>query len=1027
MPITVRLTRTIPALALATSLLFSSNQSQAQLSHEQGVTERIWDKANDAFEKNQFALAMNVFEEYIAISNNPNSERHVEAEYLSAICALNLYNKDAEYRIDAFIERYPESVYVQDALWEIGDHHYKRRHFNKAAAAFDQVNIRKLPKDQQRELRFKRGHSLFEEKNYEKARFDLFEVMKKPGAFLEPATYYFSHIAYINNKPQVALEGFEDIANHPDFVDLVPVYIAQTLHATEQYSRLKNYGSDLLENTSGIEEDMRTEIARLVGDAFYKDQEFTDASPYLEVAWKGTRGPGRKAEFAYQVGYTRYRMGKWRDALDCLALTAREDDKLGQNAIYHMADCYIQLGQKDKARNAFGRAASKDYDQEIMEDALFSYAKLAFELSYNPFDDAITAFKTYIENYPNSVRHDDAYRFLLQVYLTSRDYERALDALDQIQDKDPTVQRSYQLLSYNRGVELYQAGDYTNALNYFRKVRIYPIDSKLAAESHYWEGEAHFALKDYKSATGAYAAFSKAPGGYLSEYYPAADYARGYALFKRKMYLDALSAFRSYIDAYPDENERRYNDAELRTADCFYAQKEFSRAVNYYNRCLERNTNFLDYILFQRGMAYSLSELDGSLEAQIVDFDRLLDEYPKSRFVVDALYESARTQIELNNLDDAKRRINILLESHPRNPRTKEALVDLCLIGIKQSQDEEVLKIWDQIRSSYGNDPIASDAYNIVEPLLIDRGLLDNLPPAVGLTGQEIEERLFKAAVNLAIEGNYSQALPRLEEYLRQYENGNHIGEANFYLATCLNDAQDFSGALLSYEKVLNLPPSEFTEAAALGAATLSWNAGDYPRALDHYRLLAEVATIQSNKLESSIGSMRCYYLLDQPDQAFEFANEVYNEESTPASIKRTAALWLGRINYDSGNIDDALSKFNSLVEFGGSVGAESQFMISQIQYDSKDYTSAEQSIFTLVGEYPTYDEWKHKGFLLLVNTYIGLEDMFQARATAESIIENVSEEWVQDACSDLLMKIEELEAEVINIEEENSNDEEQD
>ena len=308
-------------LALTAALSTVPIISIAQLTVEMDGTERIWDKANDAFEKNQFALAMNVFEEYISSSNNPNSDRHVEAEYLSAICALNLYHKDAEYRIDAFIEKYPESVYVQDALWEIGDHHYKRRHFKKAAKAFDQVNIRKLPKDQQRELRFKRGHSLFEEANYEKARYDLFEVMKKPGAFLEPATYYFSHIAYINNKPQVALESFEDIADHPDFVDLVPVYIAQTLHATEQYSRLKVYGSDLLENTSGIEEDMRTEIARLVGDAFYKDQEFTEASPYLEVAWKGTRGPGRKAEFAYQVGYTRYRMGKWRDALDCLALT----------------------------------------------------------------------------------------------------------------------------------------------------------------------------------------------------------------------------------------------------------------------------------------------------------------------------------------------------------------------------------------------------------------------------------------------------------------------------------------------------------------------------------------------------------------------------------------------------------------------------------------------------------------------------------------------------------------------------------
>ena len=41
--------------------------------------------------------------------------------------------------------------------------------------------------------------------------------MKKDGPFLEPSTYYFSHIAYINGKPQVALEGFEAIADHSDF------------------------------------------------------------------------------------------------------------------------------------------------------------------------------------------------------------------------------------------------------------------------------------------------------------------------------------------------------------------------------------------------------------------------------------------------------------------------------------------------------------------------------------------------------------------------------------------------------------------------------------------------------------------------------------------------------------------------------------------------------------------------------------------------------------------------------------------
>ena len=999
-------------------VLTPSLEVKSQLTHELEPKERMWSKANDAYEKEQYSLAMKSFGDFMEFEEDTKSERYVKAAYLEALCGLNLYNRDAEYRIDAFITAYPESPYVQNALWEIANHHYKRRHYKNAAAAFNEVDLRRLPKDKQRELRFKRGHSLFERGDFDAARFDLFEVMKEEGPYFAPATYYFSHISYMNNKPQVALDGFESIAAHADFVDIVPIYIAQTLHSTEQFSRLKEYGTPLLDESAGLEEQERTEIARLVGDAYYKDQDFEAASPFLELAWEGTRGPGRKAEFAYEIGYTRYRMGAWRDALDVLALTAREDNKLGQNAIYHMADCYIQLDQKGKARSAFGRAASKDYDIEIMEDALFSYAKLAFQLSYNPFDDAIVAFQKYLDQYPNSVRRDEAYRFLLDVYLTSRDYDRALNALDKIQDKDLTVRASYQLLAYNRGVELYQGGNYEQALVYFNKVRTYPIDAQLAAESYYWEGECYFSLRDYVNATGSYSKFSRSPGGYLSTYYPAADYARGYALFKRKKYFDALSAFRSYLEANPDDSQKRIHDAELRTADCFYAKKEFDRAVTYYDKCLDRvteNKGNIDYILYQRAMSTSLTQTTESLEDQIKGLDRLLEEYPKSRFVVDALYESARTQIERNELDDARRRLDVLLSAHPRNPRTKEALVDLCLIGIKQNRPDDVLETWDRIRTTYGNDPIAADAYNIVEPLLIDRGLLDNLPAAVGLSGEDIESRLFDAAVGLALEEKYTQALPRLEEYLRQYDNGHHLDEAHFYLAACLNNAGDKNGALLSYETVLALPPGDFTEAAALAAATLAWNEGNYPRALQHYRLLADISSIQSNKLESSIGQMRCYYLLDQPAQAFTFANNVYSDPGTPESIKRTASIWLGRIHYDSKEHEQALIFFESTVKFGGNVGAESQFMISKIKYDLGDYESAETNIFTLVSDFSAYDEWKFKGFLLLVKTYIGLDDLFQARATAESILENVEVEWVQNACSDLMLEIESMEVTEIN------------
>lgn len=47
---------------------------------------------------------------------------------------------------------------------------------------------------------------------------------------------------------------------------------------------------------------------------------------------------------------------------------------------------------------------------------------------------------------------------------------------------------------------------------------------------------------------------------------------------------------------------------------------------------------------------------------------------------------------------------------------------------------------------------------------------------------------------------------------------------------------------------------------------------------------------------------------------------------------------------------------------------------------------------------------------MLLVSTYIGLNDFFQARATAKSILANVQAPAVQEAVSDLLLEIDALE-----------------
>ena len=62
-------------------------------------------------------------------------------------------------------------------------------------------------------------------------------------------------------------------------------------------------------------------------------------------------------------------------------------------------------------QQAFKTASMPEFDVDIWEDAFFHYAKLAYELSFNPFDDAIVAFETHFEQFPSSARRDEAYCF----------------------------------------------------------------------------------------------------------------------------------------------------------------------------------------------------------------------------------------------------------------------------------------------------------------------------------------------------------------------------------------------------------------------------------------------------------------------------------------------------------------------------------------------------------------------------------------------------------------------------------------
>ncbi|MFT4683188.1 MAG: TolA-binding protein [Flavobacteriales bacterium] len=983
-----------PALAQQTATFVSS--------------EHTYREALDLFDKEKYATAQKIFEQFIEKEDNVLSERSINAEYYSGICAMYLFHKDAEYRLEKFVNDHPESPWVNKVYYELASYNYRRKSYKKALEWFAFTNPKDLREEDRLEYFFKRGHCYFERDQFEEARLDFAEVKDVESEYQIPSLYYYSHIVYTQGQYETALDGFKILEKDENFAPVAPYYITQILYNQERYDELLEYAPSLVDstNTSGIKR--LPEIARLIGDSYYRESKYNQALPYLERYHEETAKKDKSREDFFQLGYAYYQSGEFNMALDHLNEASQEDDELAQSAVYHMADCYLKLDKKEYARSAFKKVSEMDHNITLKEDALFNYAKLAFELSYNPFHEAITAFETYLQDYPNSARSDEAYEFLLSVYMKTKAYEKALESLDRIENKDTRTKEAYQVVAFNRGVELYQAGRYDEAELFFNKVNQYPVNPSLVAESLFWKAELAYASRDYTKAVGIYNQFLTEPGSYQSEFYNNGNYGLGYSLFNQKKYISAASAFRKYIDQFKGDDVKRKNDALLRIGDCYYVNKDFDRAIEYYNQGINLNQLNKDYAQYQRAMCYGLKGDDAK---KISGLQNIIDTQINSPYTIDSKFQLAKTHLDRDNISEAKKWYQNVLDEHATSAYVKYSLLDLCLINVKQGNNPKVIELWNRIKTSYPNDKVTVDAFFLVENVLLEEGLMDELPANLNLTDADIEEKVYASAVDYAITGDCATAVPKLEDYLKKYQPGLFATAANYHLGNCYFDSGRKSDALEAYNYVVTQPMSDYTEQSLVAAATINYNNKNYTQALNRYIELENIANLKNNQLEAQIGQMRCHYLLGQNNYALEYAEKVILNEGTPANILNTAYLWKGKILKDEENLDDAYYAFAEVVKNGGAKGAEAKYNMAEIGFLKGAYKNAEAEIFELIETFAVYDEWKFKSFLLLADVYMGIEDYFQARTTLNAILDNVTEEWVRLEAQNKLAQLEQLES----------------
>lgn len=978
----------------------------SQESHNEYHPNEKYREALDLFEKEKYAAAHKIFTDFALEMNDAQSELSINAEYYAAISSLYLFHKDAEFNLEKFVKMHPESPWVKKIYLELAFYNYKRKKYRKALQWFDFIDQKQLSKNQKSEFHYKRGHCYFLKDQYTEAKHDFTQMLGQESEYETPATYYFSHIAFVEENNQTALEGFQRLENDPDFAPLTPYYIAQIYYKMERYDQLLAFAKPLVDSSETNKIKRVPEISQLVGDALYRNNDFKQATPYLETYIQNTPKNKRTPEDYYQLGYSYYTDGQYENALEVFSDCSEEESEIGQSATYFMGDCYLKLDQKPYARVAFKKASEMDYKLNLKEDALFNYAKLAYELSYNPFHEAITAFETYLQEYPNSERNDEAYEFLLNVYMKSKNYEAALRSLDRIENKDTRTQEAYQVVAFNRGVELYKTKKYTDSKNYFNKVSTYNVNQTLNAEAIYWNAEIAFQQKDYTGALSLYNKFIHEAGSLNSGYFNEANYGAGYALFKQKKYIDATSSFRKFVDNNNNEDLRKLNDAYLRLGDCFYVAKDFDKAISYYQQAIVLDQPMKDYAMFQKAVCFGFQE---NHSAKIEDLEAMLNNQNGSKYTADAKFELAKTYLGQDNLEKSKGYFQDIIDTHSNTPYRKLSLVNIAFIAVKQNDDQTVLSIWNKLNTDYPNDPILKEAYFVAQDVLIENNITD-IPENIA-NQSEVEQKVYENAMDYALTGDCVTAIQKLVGYLNKYEPGMYALEANYYLGNCYFDQGDKTNSLNAYNYVISQPSSIYTEESLVAAATINYNNKNYDQAKNNYIELEQIAQMENNELEAQIGLLRTYYFLKSTDLAQEYADKVIANNNTPESIKTTAFLWRGKIYLDKGQWDLAYNDFSAVEkQVDTEEAAEAKYHMAEIAFLKKAYKPAETELFGLIEKYSAYNKWKFKGFLLLADVYTGMEDYFQAKATLQVILDNVTESWVVEQAQEKMLAVEVLE-----------------
>ncbi len=959
-------------------------------------------RAVELYNRGLFESAEKGFNDLLTEIKEGNALYISEVEAYLTLISIRCEKPDLYSRYALIQEKWPDTHHMAGIKLYYGYHLFNNDRYTEAYDVLSQIKRSDLTRTQINEYNFKWGYTNFRIGNSDLA-IELFSrlIDGSPNAFTNPAIYYTAHIHYMSKNFEKAVDMFQKIGEDPRFSLLSKYYILESKFMLKEYRYVTENGPGLYELLLG---ELKSKCARVISEAFFALDNIEMAEFYF------SRYSYDKSDLSqkdiYYAGILAYTQKRYIEAIDILKQVIDSEESIAQNAAYHMGRCYIEIKNKFEALNSFRLASELSYDRIIKEDAMFNYAKLAFDLNSD-----ISIFRRYLDIFsPPEEKYNEIQNYIATSYLLKQDYKSAIDILKTIRNPSSKDIINLQKATFLRGMQLVNLGAYRDAIPLFElSLTNGTYNNNLFNVTQFWLAEAYYRNNQFQRSVEKNLALLRNSNFKGNREYSTAHYNLGYSYFKLNNYPEAEKWFARYLNL-PMGEILYLDEARVRLGDCFFMQRKYQEAIDYYSLITSSSKSLSNHAVYNTSIALGLLGND-SKKAEVLK--SLLSKELSKNLYPEVLYELGRTLIQIGENSEAEKYFKELSESYQNSTYFPKALLELGLISLNRGQGNSAIEYYKKILSVNPDSPEAQNAIAGLENIYKEQGraqefldYLDRLGMSQTKSASDKEMILFSSAEKQFLSGNYLGAITSISSFLKSFPNGVKSAQAWFYLGESYLKISKPEMARDAFMEVMKIEDESFNELATLNYAKISYSLQNYTEAGNAYSTLLKIAKLENNRVEAQIGLINSYFLNAQYHNAIAEGEKVLELREPGIDAARIQYI-IGKSYFLTGQRDKALTYLKETAKDKmRAEGAESAYLIISNYFDKGDFNKVEKEVYAFADSNTPESYWLAKSFILLGDSFAERENWEQAEATFTSIIESYKPKTKDDIEEQVKMRL---------------------